>query len=276
MEQYPEMFERTALLIGKAGLDKLQSARVAVIGLGGVGSYTVEALARAGVGYLRVVDNDLYAPSNLNRQLHALVDTIGMLKSEVVRERVQRINPEVKVDPRAEFVTAANLSSIITRDLDYVVDAIDTVSSKIWLIRYCLEQKIRIVSCMGTGNRLDPSGFCFSDISKTHTCPLARAVRSGLRKIGIDHGVEVLFSTIPPLQPRVDQEQRKGKENPGRSKQAPGSISFLPSIAGLLLAGLVVNRLLTTTVPDRGGPTPDSGIPGLSAAGIQGGVRFGN
>ena len=209
MEQYPEMFERTALLIGKAGLDKLQNARVAVIGLGGVGSYTVEALARAGVGYLRVVDNDRYVPSNLNRQLHALVDTIGMLKSEAVRERVQRINPGIKIDPRAEFVTAANLSSIITRDLDYVVDAIDTVSSKIWLIRYCLEQKIRIVSCMGTGNRLDPSGFCLSDISKTHTCPLARAVRSGLRKIGIEHGVEVLFPRFRLCHPGSAKKAKK-------------------------------------------------------------------
>ena len=221
MEQYPEMFERTALLIGKAGLDKLQNAREAVIGLGGVGSYTVVALARAGVGYLRVVDNDRYVPSNLNRQLHALVDTIGMFKSEAVRERVQRINPGIKIDPRAEFVTAANLSSIITRDLDYVVDAIDTVSSKIWLIRYCLEQKIRIVSCMGT-QRLDPR-FCFSDISKTHTCPLARAVRSGLRKIGIEHGVECF--PLPPLPSRVGQE---GK-NPGRSKQTRVVSVFLQS-----------------------------------------------
>lgn len=249
MEKNPEMFRRTTLLIGDAGLEKLQRSHVAVIGLGGVGSYVVEALARAGVGFLRVVDHDRYAPSNLNRQLYALVDTIGMLKSEVVKERIQRINPGIKVDSRAEFVTEANLSSIITGDLDYVVDAIDTVSSKIGMIRYCLEQKMKIVSCMGTGNRLDPSGFRFSDISKTHTCPLARAVRSGLRKIGIDHGVEVLFSTIPPLHPLVDQEQQKEEGELSGGKQAPGSISFLPSIAGLLLAGLVINRLLATTDP---------------------------
>ena len=240
MKKNPEFFSRTKLLIGRAGLEKMTKARIAVIGLGGVGSYTVEALARVGVGYLRLVDHDRYVQSNLNRQLHALVETVGRLKSEVVSDRVTRINPEAVVDSRTEFLRTENMESIITEDLDYVIDAIDTVSSKVLLIEHCLKKKINIVTCMGAGNRLDPFAFRLSDLSKTHTCPLARAVRGQLRKKGIEKGVDTLFSVAPPVPCFHAYSHECGEKN----SAPPGSISFVPSVAGLLLAGFVVNRLL--------------------------------
>lgn len=223
-------FTRTEMLIGDWGLKRLASSRVAVIGLGGVGSYTVEALARAGIGFLRLVDHDRYELSNINRQLYALDGTVDRLKTEVAAERLARINPDLSVEALPLFLTADLMNEVITPDLDYVVDAVDTIVHKVELISYCFDLGLPLISCMGTGNRIDPSGFVFADISKTHTCPLARAVRTLLREKGIREGVEVLFSTVPP----IDIKER-----------APGSISFVPSLAGLLLASKVVNHLLS-------------------------------
>ncbi|MDN5348162.1 MAG: tRNA threonylcarbamoyladenosine dehydratase [Clostridia bacterium] len=226
------------MLIGKQGAAKLANSRVAIFGLGGVGSHAAEALARAGVGYLELIDGDVVAPSNINRQLPALHSTIGQPKVQVLRQRFLDINPQVQIVARQEFYRPENGASFIHKDLDYVIDAIDTVPSKVDLIARCLEANVPIISSMGAGNRLDPGAFRVADISATSVCPLAKAVRRGLRLKGIEKGVEVVFSLEPPLRPC----QVCG--DPYQGKQVPGSISFVPAVAGYLMAGVVIRRLL--------------------------------
>ncbi len=229
-------FSRTEMIIGSEGLLKLKNSKVAVFGLGGVGSYTVEALARAGVGSLVLVDFDDVDITNINRQLHALENTVGQAKVDLMLERVKLINPEIRVRAVKAFYSAENATELLTSDLDYVVDAIDSVSSKLDLIKRCVQNDIPIVSCMGAGNKLDPTKFQVADISATCVCPLAKVMRRELKKAGITQGVKVVYSTEPAVKPYATKQT-------GR-RQPPGSISFVPGTAGLILASVVVRDLL--------------------------------
>lgn len=234
MKQFIDNLERTEQIIGRAGLEKLNNSRVVIVGLGGVGSYTLEALVRAGVGKLVVIDHDLIERTNLNRQLLALSTNQGQLKVEVARKRALDINPEIEIEAKPVFCSPVNCESILqellTEKLDYVVDAIDVIPSKVALIKAARELNIPVASCMGTGNKLDPTAFRTGDISETQICPLARAVRQQLRRSGITSGVETVYSVETP----------RGE----RRERLPGSISFVPSVAGLILAGIVVRKLL--------------------------------
>nr|WP_204617450.1 tRNA threonylcarbamoyladenosine dehydratase [Desulforadius tongensis] len=223
------------MLIGPGGLEKLKNSKVAVFGVGGVGSYTVEALARAGVGHLVLVDFDDVDITNINRQLHALDNTVGRAKVELMAGRVKLINPEIKVQAVKEFYTPENGEQLLAGDLHYVVDAIDNVTGKLDLIKRCVEKGIPVASSMGAGNKLDPTAFQVADISETSVCPLAKVVRKGLKKAGICRGVKVVYSTEPPVKPRLAEEHT--------AKLPPGSISFVPAAAGLILASIVVRDL---------------------------------
>jgi tRNA threonylcarbamoyladenosine dehydratase len=260
-EQTQHRFSRTELLIGKEGLTKLNNARVAVIGLGGVGAYTVEALARAGVGWLILVDFDEICLTNTNRQIHAIEGTYGRPKVEVMAERVKAINPDAVVVSWKEFLDAKNTDVILHGRVSYVVDAIDTVWSKVDLICYCKENGIPVISSMGTGNKFDPLAFKIDDISKTHTCPLAKSVRKSLREKGIEKGVKVLYSTEVPVESKEDVVTCHGgcicphrdDNDPGwnctKRRKIPGSMSYLPPIAGLIIAGEVIQDLLKEVTP---------------------------
>lgn len=230
-----ERTQRTALLLGEAGVRRLKNAFVAVFGIGGVGSFAAEALARAGVGRILLVDNDIVSESNINRQLIALTSTVGQPKTEVMAQRIRDINPEAQVLCRQDFFTADNAGTFPFDSLDYVVDAIDSVSSKVELICRCKAANTPIISCMGTGNKLDPSRFTVTDLAKTDTCPLARVLRQQLRKRGIVH-LPVVYSTEPAMTPLVTIAE-------GGRKQLPGSVSFCPPVAGFLAAGVVIRAL---------------------------------
>lgn len=225
---------RTELLLGREAILKLARARVAVIGIGGVGSFAAEALARAGVGYLELVDPDHIVASNINRQIHALHSTLGQPKVEVMARRLRDINPRATVVPRQERYMPENGHLFVRQDLDYLVDAIDSVHNKVDLLERALRSGVKIVSSMGAGNRLDPTALRVADISTTSGCPLARVVRQRLRQRGIERGLTVVYSLEPP--------HKVSLGNQGR--QPPGSISFVPAAAGLILASLVVRDLL--------------------------------
>ena len=198
MALYP--FCRTELLVGEDGIEKLKNSKVIVFGIGGVGSFAVEALTRAGVGNLVLVDNDTVCISNLNRQIHATTKTVDMVKVEAMKERIKLINPECKVEAKQIFVTAENIPDLITDDIDYVVDAIDTVTSKLALAEYCYKNEIKIMSSMGTGNKLDPTMFQVSDVYKTKVCPLAKVMRYELKKRGVKK-LKVVYSEEMPMTP---------------------------------------------------------------------------
>lgn len=234
-----EEFSRTALLIGEAGLKRLAISRVAVFGIGGVGSFAAEALARAGVGHLVLVDHDRVARSNLNRQLHATQATIGRLKVEAMRERILSINPEAEVEAWPLFYGQDTAAKLVRPDYSYILDAMDTVSAKVDLIYRAAMLGVPIISSMGAGNRLQAGGFRVADIAETYGCPLARIVRRKLKERGMARGVKVVFSTDPPLKPLPTREPLP----PGR-RSIPGSISFVPSVVGLLMAGECVRDLL--------------------------------
>ncbi len=228
-------FSRTALLIGETGVEKLKRARVAVFGVGGVGGYVVEALARSGVGKLVLVDKDVVSLSNINRQIIALHSTVGRFKTEVAAERVKDINPAICVEVRNTFFLPENADEFDFSSYDYVVDAIDTVSGKIALIEKAKKAGVPVLSSMGAGNKLDPTAFEVADISKTSVCPLARVMRRELKKRGIEH-VKVVYSKEEPLHSTLkDEESGKG---------VPGSIAFVPSVVGLILAAEVVKDLI--------------------------------
>ena len=232
-------FSRTEMLIGEDGLAKLRAAKVIVFGVGGVGSYTVEALARAGIGELTLVDFDTVDVTNINRQLHAMDNTIDQYKVDLMAERIKYINPEARVTPIRAFYSPQNGDELIKADYSYVVDAIDNVTGKLDIIKRCYSQGIPIISSMGAGNKLDPAAFRVADISETSVDPLARVIRRELRKVPIEKGVKVVFSVEPPITPRKEMP----KVEAGKSL-APGSISFVPAAAGLVLAGAVVRDLL--------------------------------
>ena len=227
---------RTELLIGEEGIEKLKNAKVIVFGVGGVGSFVVEALTRAGVGNLVLVDNDTVCISNINRQIHATPKTVDMVQVEAMKERVLLINPECNVEARQEFLTADNISELITDDIDYVVDAIDTVTSKLALAEYCYKNDIRLISSMGTGNKLDPTMFRVSDIYKTKVCPLAKVMRYELKKRGVKK-LKVVYSEELPMKPD------KGRAVPSGKRQTPGSISFVPPVAGMIIGGEVIKDI---------------------------------
>ena len=240
-------FSREELLIGKAGLEKLRQARVAVFGIGGVGSYVVEALARSGVGALDLFDSDTVALSNINRQLIALESTLGRPKVEVAKERVLQINPACRVEARQLFFTPENAGDIDFSQYDYVADAIDTVTGKLELIRRCREAGVPVISCMGTGNKLDPTAFRVTAMEKTSGCPLARVMRRELKKRGIA-GVKAVWSPEEPLAPAPSSDDQKGTAG----RPTPGSMAFVPSAAGLILAGEIVKDLLGETLRKGG------------------------
>ncbi len=228
-------FSRTALLLGNEGVEKLKRARVAVFGVGGVGGYVVEALARSGVGELHLVDKDAVSPSNINRQIIALHSTVGRLKTEVAAARAKDINPDIRVYCHNLFYLPETADEFDFSRFDYIVDAIDTVSGKIALIERAKAANIPVISSMGAGNKLDPTAFEVADISKTSVCPLARVMRRELKKRGIEH-VKVVYSKEEPMQSgQIDEES---------GKPVAGSIAFVPSVVGLILAGEVIKDLV--------------------------------
>jgi len=242
---------RTELLIGKDGLNKLKDSKVIVFGIGGVGSFTVEALVRAGVGTIVLVDDDTICLTNLNRQIHATYDTIGKIKVEAMKDRILSINKKCNVITHQVFVTKENIPEIIADDVDYVVDAIDTVSAKIALVEYCNEKGIKIMCSMGTGNKFDPTQFKIADIYDTKVCPLAKVMRHELRKRCIK-SLKVVYSEEIPTKPKQEDVVtcKTGCVCTGGSKkcaikrQIPGSISFVPPVAGMIIGGEVINDLL--------------------------------
>ena len=227
---------RTEMLIGKENVKKLQNSHVVVFGLGGVGSYVVEGLVRAGIGYISIIDKDIVDVTNINRQIIADTETVGRAKVDLEEERILKINPNAHVYKIKEFVNKDNLEEIIEKiiklqnivTINYVVDAIDTVSSKLEIIKYCNAHNIKLISCMGTGNKLDASKFEIADISKTSVCPLAKVIRKELKKLNIQH-LKVLYSKEEPLKTNT---------------ASPASISFVPSVAGLLIAGEIVRDMI--------------------------------
>lgn len=244
-------FSRTEMLLGSAAMEKLATSRVAVFGIGGVGSYAVEALVRAGVGKLTLVDDDTICLSNLNRQIHATTRTIGRVKVEVMRDRVLEINPGAEVKIVQAFYLPENAENFFCDPFDYVVDAIDTVTAKIDLIVRCQAKNIPVISCMGAGNKLDPTRFEVADIFKTSVCPLAKVMRYELRARGVD-SLKVVYSREKPLLPQNEigegvygDEGFIGESNQKTStrRSIPGSVSFVPAVAGLILAGEVIKSL---------------------------------
>lgn len=242
---------RTELLIGKDGLNKLKDSKIIVFGVGGVGSFTVEALVRAGVGTIVLVDDDTICLTNLNRQIHATYDTVGKVKVEAMKDRVLSINKACNVITRQVFVTKENIPEIISDDVDYVVDAIDTVSAKIALVEYCNEKGIKIICSMGTGNKFDPTQFKVADIYDTKVCPLAKVMRHELRKREIK-SLKVVYSEEMPTKPKQDDVVTcktgcvctGGTKKCAIKRQIPGSISFVPPVAGMIIGGEVIKDLL--------------------------------
>ncbi len=232
-------FSRTRLLLGSTAMEKLKNSRVAVFGLGGVGGYTVEALARSGVGALDLIDHDTISPTNINRQLLATHSTVGLSKAEAARLRVLDINPEASVTVHPVFYGPDTANTFDFTQYDYIVDAVDTVTAKLALIAAAQAAGTPILSCMGTGNKLDPSKFQITDISKTSVCPLARVMRKECAKRGYKH-VKVLFSTEDPL----PASEESTEELPEGRRSLPGSVAFVPSVAGLLIAAEVIHDLI--------------------------------
>lgn len=242
-----DQFIRTRLLIGDKPLDRLRNAKVAVFGVGGVGGYTVEALARSGVGTLHLYDDDTVSESNLNRQIAALHYTLGQPKAEVMARRVLDINPDCNAVPLRVFYLPSNADQVELSQYDYVIDCIDTVTAKLELVTRCIALQVKIVSAMGTGNKFDPSALVVTDISKTKGCPLARTMRKELRKRGIHH-LKVVYSTeLPtsPLRPADCESPENSDTRPVSTarRDTPGSTPFVPAAAGLLLASTVVREL---------------------------------
>ena len=225
-----EWKSRTELLIGKENIQKLSKAKIIVYGIGGVGSFTVEGLVRAGVENIILVDNDVIAPSNLNRQIHATISNIGKLKVECMKERILSINPKVNVETYIPQDIEHGEEILINDSIDYVVDAVDTITTKLKLIQRAKEKQIPIISCMGTGNKLDPTKFEIADIYKTSVCPLAKVMRKELKKRGIQN-LKVLYSKEEPIKHEMES-------------RTPASISFVPSVAGMIIAGEVIKDII--------------------------------
>ena len=225
-----EWKSRTELLIGKENIQKLSKTKIIVYGIGGVGSFTVEGLVRAGVENIILVDNDVIAPSNLNRQIHATISNIGKLKVDCMKERILSINPKVNVETYIPQDIEHGEEILIDDSIDYVVDAVDTITTKLKLIQRAKEKQVSIISCMGTGNKLDPTKFEITDIYKTSVCPLAKVMRKELKKRGIQN-LKVLYSKEEPIKHEMES-------------RTPASISFVPSVAGMIIAGEVIKDII--------------------------------
>ena len=221
------IYTRTEMMLGAEAVDKLKGAHVAVFGVGGVGGFVTEALARAGVGKLTLIDSDKVSITNINRQIIALHSTVGKYKTEAMKERIRDINPECEVECVNEFYSEENPISLDA--FDYVADCIDSVKSKLHLITEAKRLDKAVISSMGAGNKLDPTRFCVADISKTHTDPLAKVMRTELRRRGINH-LKVVFSDEPPINPS--------------GERTPGSVSFVPSVVGLIIAGEIIKDII--------------------------------
>ena len=232
-------FSRTELLIGEEALGKLRRTTVLVLGVGGVGSHCIEALARSGVGRLILVDNDKVSLTNINRQSIAYHSTVGRYKTEIMKERIHDICPETEVLTYETFVLPENIEEIFKIRPDYIIDAIDTVTAKLAVIERAKKEEIPLISCMGTGNKLHPELFEIADISSTSVCPLCKVMRKELKARGI-HGVKVLYSKEKP----VDVSGKETGEEKGSKRSLPGSISFTPPVAGLLIAGEAVRDII--------------------------------
>lgn len=226
-------FSRTELLLGAEGISRLKNSSVAVFGVGGVGSYTAEALARSGIGNITLIDNDTVNVTNINRQIIALQSTVGMLKTEAAKARILDINPNCNVTLHSCFYTG---NEFPLDEFNYIADAIDSVTSKLNLIENAIKLNIPIISSMGTGNKLDPTKLVVTDISKTEMCPLAKIVRTELRKRGINHHT-VVYSTEKPVAHKAISDEESGK------RKTIGSVSYVPSVAGLIMAGRIINDI---------------------------------
>ena len=233
-----ERFSRTEALLGREAMEKLQKSRVAVFGIGGVGGYVCEALARSGVGAFDLIDSDVVSVTNINRQIIATEKTVGRLKTDVMKERIREINPEADVRTHACFFLPENADAFPFREYDYVVDAVDTVAAKIALVVKTKEENVPIISSMGAGNKLDPTAFRVADLYRTKVCPLAKVMRRELKKRGIE-SLKVVYSEEEPLSVNLEKA-----ENPEKRKAVPGSIAFIPSVVGLILASEVIKDLI--------------------------------
>lgn len=233
-----DWLHRERMLLGDTAVETLKTKTVLIFGIGGVGGFALEAIVRAGVGGVALVDNDTVSETNINRQIIADTSTVGRLKTEVGAERARLINPDIRVERRDIFADADNIPTLIDEvHPDYIIDAIDTVTSKLAIISAAKERGIPVISSMGTGSKLDPTRFRITDITKTHTCPLAKVMRLKLRELGISH-CEVLFSDEPPIKAVCESEMEEKT-----TRHVPGSISFVPSVAGLIIGGHVVKKL---------------------------------
>lgn len=230
-------FSREELLIGKEAIEILKNSRVAVFGVGGVGGFVVEVLARCGVGTIDVIDNDVVDQSNINRQIIATADTIGQEKVNVVEQRIKSINPNAVVNKHCCFFLPETAKDFDFTRFDYVVDAIDTVSGKIEIILQAKKAGVPVISCMGAGNKLDPTAFVVTDIYKTSVCPLARVMRQKLKKLGVQD-LKVVYSTEKAMKPNYPPDM------PPQRKAAPGSVAFVPSVAGIIAGGEVIKDLI--------------------------------
>jgi tRNA A37 threonylcarbamoyladenosine dehydratase len=247
-------FSRTELLIGPEGLEKLKKSTVAVFGLGGVGGYAAEALCRSGIGCITIVDFDDVCLTNINRQIHAMTGTVGKSKALLMAERMRQINPEAEIIPCKDFYSAENSEFLLSSDYDYVLDAIDHITSKLHLIKSCRQKGLPIISSMGAAAKLDPTRIRVADISETHKCRMARIVRKLLKRDGIEKGIKVVFSTEEYReQAAFDNICRENCICPGKDEEVfscrhrrviLGSSSFIPGIFGLTMAGVVINDLL--------------------------------
>lgn len=235
----PNQFTRTEMLLGSEAVHKLKQCRIAVFGIGGVGGYTVEALARSGIGTLDLIDNDTVSLTNINRQIIALHSTIGMNKTEAAKKRLLDINPNIKINTYNTFFTPENSGEFNFSQYDYIVDAIDTVSGKIELAVQADKANVPIISSMGAGNKLDPTRFEVSDIYKTSVCPLARVMRRELKKRNI-RKLKVVYSKEEALSPKCESD-----EDSGMKRQTPASIAYVPSVVGLIIAGEVINDIIS-------------------------------
>ena len=239
----PDQYSRTRLLLGSEGVDRLRSAHVALFGLGGVGGYAAEALARAGIGHIDLIDNDTVSLTNLNRQMLALHSTLGQYKVDAAAARIRDIDPTIEVRTFKTFYLPETANQFDFTQYDYVLDAIDTVTGKLALMQQARDAGVPIISCMGTGNKLDPTGFRVADISKTSGCALSRVIRKECAKRGIK-GVKVVYSEELPLEVENDAEEMAQSREAGSSRRSlPGSTPFVPGVAGLIMAGQVIRDL---------------------------------
>ena len=237
------IFSRSELLLGKEGLSKLSSSTVMVFGLGGVGSHLTDALARGGIGRLILVDADTVSLTNINRQSVAFLSTVGQYKTDIMKQRIHDINPDASVLTYETFVLPDNLEDLmqsIPDKIDYVADAIDTISAKLSLVEYCHKHQIPLISCMGTGNKLHPELFEITDITKTSVCPVCKVMRRELKKREIPH-LKVLYSKEIPLTPHSCEEYKQVSDD--QKRPVPGSVSFVPPVAGILIAGEILRSL---------------------------------